>query len=62
MEYLLWEKNTPGFNEEYGQPAPSLTPFLSDNSDGKKRGALLSRPAADIPVVLFMRENRFQKC
>lgn len=43
MEYLLWEKNTPGFNEEYGQPAPSLTPFLSDNSDGKKEAALLSR-------------------
>lgn len=46
MEYLLWEKNTPGFNEEYGQPAPSLTPFLSDNQTEKKRLRLLSRPAA----------------
>ena len=44
MEYLLWEKNTPGFNEEYGQPAPSLTPFLSDNSDGKKRGCVIVAP------------------
>ena len=44
MEYLLWEENTPGFNKDYNQPVPSLTPYFAANSNGKKRGCIIVAP------------------
>ena len=43
-DILLWEDKVPFYNESYGQPAPSLTPVLLDNTDGKKRGCIIVCP------------------
>ena len=43
-DILLWEEDVPFFKEEYGQAAPSLTPFLLDSTDGKKRGCMIVCP------------------
>ncbi|MDR0397397.1 MAG: alpha/beta hydrolase [Oscillospiraceae bacterium] len=39
----LWEGGAPGFNAEYGQPQPTLTPFWADESN-KPRGAVIVCP------------------
>lgn len=41
-DILLWEHGAPGFEESYGQPQPSLTPYLCEN--GKGRGSVIVCP------------------
>jgi Esterase/lipase len=42
MDYKLWERETPYFNAEYGQPEPTLTPYLLDN--GKTNSVVIVFP------------------
>jgi len=42
MEYKLWENTAAYFQEEYGQPEPTLTPFLLEN--GKTNSVVLVFP------------------
>ena len=67
----LWEKDVPYFKEEYGQPAPTLTPFIlptekDENGNDIKRGCVIVCPGgayqfrADhegAPVAELMNKN-----
>lgn len=48
MEYRLWEKDTPYFDESAGQSAPALTPFLVNSKE--KRGAVIVLPGGGYAI------------
>lgn len=42
--YKLWENGTPLYNEEYGQPEPTLTPYMAGTAGGTKAGCVIVCP------------------
>ena len=43
-DILLWEADTPDFCPEYGQPQPTLTPYLCEDQTAPRRGAVVIFP------------------